>query len=76
MNRWVAAVAMLLVVPPALAVDGEPGLHDPSTVIEADGKFYVYGTGSGLPQRELPLDTQKPQPISKRCLRHVAFPSI
>ncbi len=49
MNRWVAAVAMLLVVPPALAVDGEPGLHDPSTVIQADGKFYVYGTGRGLP---------------------------
>jgi len=49
MNRWAAAVAMLLVVPPALAVDGEPGLHDPSTVIQADGKFYVYGTGRGLP---------------------------
>ena len=26
-----------------------PGLHDPSTVIQADGKFYVYGTGNGLP---------------------------
>jgi arabinan endo-1,5-alpha-L-arabinosidase len=49
MNRWVAAVAMLLIVPPVLAVDGEPGLHDPSTVIQADGKFYVYGTGNGLP---------------------------
>ncbi len=49
MNRWVAAVAMLLIVPPVLAVDGEPGMHDPSTVIQADGKFYVYGTGNGLP---------------------------
>jgi arabinan endo-1,5-alpha-L-arabinosidase len=49
MNRWLAAVTMLLIVPPVLAVDGEPGLHDPSTVIQADGKFYVYGTGNGLP---------------------------
>ena len=24
-------------------------MHDPSTVIQADGKFYVYGTGNGLP---------------------------
>ena len=49
MNRCIAAVAMLLIVPPVLAVDGEPGMHDPSTVIQADGKFYVYGTGTGLP---------------------------
>jgi arabinan endo-1,5-alpha-L-arabinosidase len=49
MNRWAAAVALLLVVPPLLAVEGEPGLHDPSTVIQADGKFYTYGTGNGLP---------------------------
>jgi arabinan endo-1,5-alpha-L-arabinosidase len=49
MNRWIAAFAMLLIVPPVLALDGEPGLHDPSTVIQADGKFYVYGTGNGLP---------------------------
>ena len=33
----------------ALALDGEPGMHDPSTVIQHDGKFYVYGTGNGLP---------------------------
>ena len=24
-------------------------MHDPSTVIQADGKFYVYATGNGLP---------------------------
>ncbi len=40
---------MLLIVPHVFALDGEPGLHDPSTVIQADGKFYVYGTGNGLP---------------------------
>ncbi len=47
-SRCVAA-AMLLLVAPAFALDGEPGMHDPSTVIQADGKFYVYSTGNGLP---------------------------
>ena len=46
--RCVAA-ALLLLVAPAFALDGEPGMHDPSTVIQADGKFYVYATGNGLP---------------------------
>src|ERR1022692_4018548 len=37
----------LCVFSPALAVDGEPYIHDPSTVIQCDGKFYVFGTGGG-----------------------------
>ena len=40
---------MLLLVAPAFALDGQPGMHDPSTVIQAGGKFYVYATGNGLP---------------------------
>src|ERR1051326_4012465 len=28
-----------------LALDGEVGIHDPSTVVAAGGKFYTYGTG-------------------------------
>jgi arabinan endo-1,5-alpha-L-arabinosidase len=32
---------------PALALDGEPYMHDPSTVMECDGKYYTYGTGGG-----------------------------
>ena len=43
------AAAALLVVSPLLALDGQPGLHDPSTVIVQDGKYYVYATGGGLP---------------------------
>ena len=31
-----AAAAMLLAIAPALALDGQPAMHDPSTVIEAD----------------------------------------
>jgi arabinan endo-1,5-alpha-L-arabinosidase len=32
---------------PAPALDGEPYIHDPSTIIFCDGKFYTYGTGGG-----------------------------
>jgi arabinan endo-1,5-alpha-L-arabinosidase len=32
---------------PALALDGEPYMHDPSTVTQCDGKFYTFGTGRG-----------------------------
>ena len=49
LKSGLAAAALLLLVPPALALDGEPGMHDPSTVIAADGKYHVYGTGNGLP---------------------------
>ena len=30
---------------PALALDGEPYIHDPSTVLQCDGKYYTWGTG-------------------------------
>ncbi len=34
---------------PAMAVDGEPYIHDPSTVTLSDGKYYTFGTfGGGL----------------------------
>ena len=50
MTRFcVAAAAILLAIAPALALDGQPAMHDPSTVIEAGGRFYVYATGNGLP---------------------------
>jgi arabinan endo-1,5-alpha-L-arabinosidase len=29
----------------AFALDGQIGIHDPSTVVQSNGKFYVYGTG-------------------------------
>jgi arabinan endo-1,5-alpha-L-arabinosidase len=31
----------------ALALDGQIGIHDPSTIVQCDGKYYVYGTGGG-----------------------------
>ena len=30
---------------PALALDGEPYIHDPSTILECNGKYYTWGTG-------------------------------
>ena len=45
----VAAAAAFLLVSPLPALDGQPGMHDPSTVVVHDGKFYVYATGGGLP---------------------------
>jgi arabinan endo-1,5-alpha-L-arabinosidase len=32
---------------PAPALNGEPYIHDPSTIIFCDGKFYTFGTGGG-----------------------------
>ncbi len=45
-----AAVLTLLclaVCSSAFAVDGEPYIHDPSTVVFSDGKYYTFGTGAG-----------------------------
>jgi len=38
-------VAVLALASPAFALDGQIGIHDPSTVTMCDGKYYVYGTG-------------------------------
>ncbi|HEU4890450.1 MAG TPA: family 43 glycosylhydrolase [Vicinamibacterales bacterium] len=46
--RLAMAAACLFAVP-LVALDGQPGLHDPSTVIAENGKYYVYATGNGLP---------------------------
>lgn len=34
-------------VHPAAALDGEPYIHDPSTVAYDNGKYYTFGTGGG-----------------------------
>jgi arabinan endo-1,5-alpha-L-arabinosidase len=44
-----ALIAVLLLAMPLRALDGQPGLHDPSTVVQHDSRFYVYATGNGLP---------------------------
>jgi hypothetical protein len=49
-SRMASAAACVVAVP-LVALDGQPGLHDPSTVIAENGKYYVYATGGGLPCR-------------------------
>ena len=48
-SRCFLTAAILALVSPAFGVDGQSAIHDPSTVILCDGKFYTYGTGGGLP---------------------------
>ena len=47
--RFLTIAASLLLAMRALALDGETGMHDPSTVIQHEGHFYSFGTGAGLP---------------------------
>ena len=44
-----ALAAACLLTAAVVALDGQPGLDDPSTVIAEKGKDYVYATGNGLP---------------------------
>jgi len=49
-NLLIAASLTLLALSasrPLLALDGEPYIHDPSTVVEDNGKYYAFGTGGG-----------------------------
>src|SRR4030042_4597739 len=50
-TRFLAAAILSLVsfwlTCPVLALDGEPYIHDPSTIMECDGKYYTFGTGRG-----------------------------
>src|ERR1035438_8715569 len=53
MKSYVPAAAILLAAAvPALfaqapALNGEPYIHDPSTVAFSDGKYFAFGTGGG-----------------------------
>ena len=42
---FLAASALFAVS--AFAQEGQPWIHDPSTVMECDGKYYTFGTGGG-----------------------------
>ncbi|HZQ45384.1 MAG TPA: arabinan endo-1,5-alpha-L-arabinosidase, partial [Verrucomicrobiae bacterium] len=47
MKSLVLASTILSVASPLLALDGQVGIHDPSTVVQCDGKWYTWGTGGG-----------------------------
>jgi arabinan endo-1,5-alpha-L-arabinosidase len=37
----------LLIIQTTIAQIGKPFIHDPSTIVECDGKYYTFGTGGG-----------------------------
>jgi arabinan endo-1,5-alpha-L-arabinosidase len=41
----ILAAAFSVHYSPAFALEGQIGIHDPSTIIFCDGKYYTYGTG-------------------------------
>jgi len=46
-THCVAIALALLLVSPLLALDGDIGMHDPSTVVVHNGKFYSCHTEIG-----------------------------
>jgi arabinan endo-1,5-alpha-L-arabinosidase len=43
----VLALLSFRLIGQAQALNGQPYIHDPSTVVQCDGKFYTFGTGGG-----------------------------
>ncbi len=42
---FILAAAVFIQDSLGFALEGQSGIHDPTTVIFCDGKFYTYGTG-------------------------------
>src|SRR5665647_3652726 len=47
--KIIGAIALLsaLLTGSVIAQVGKPFIHDPSTIMECDGKYYTFGTGGG-----------------------------
>lgn len=45
--KSLAVASLALISISALAQEGKPWIHDPSTIMECDGKYYTFGTGGG-----------------------------
>jgi len=43
--KYAAAAILLLATSISFALEGQIGIHDPSTIVQCNGKFYTYGTG-------------------------------
>jgi arabinan endo-1,5-alpha-L-arabinosidase len=43
----IIALLTVLITQTLLAQVGKPFIHDPSTIVECDGKYYTFGTGGG-----------------------------
>ena len=40
-------IAFMFLAASMTAQVGKPFIHDPSTIVECDGKYYTFGTGGG-----------------------------
>ena len=56
MRLALLAAPILLLACRAMALDGQVRIHDPSTVVQCQGKYYTWGTGGGLPGLRRRLD--------------------
>ena len=45
--KGVSALLAVLVTQTLIAQVGKPFIHDPSTIVECEGKYYTFGTGGG-----------------------------
>ena len=45
--RLISLAAFAFAAASASAQEGNPWIHDPSTIMECDGKYYTFGTGGG-----------------------------
>ena len=43
----IALVFVFVCAAASAQLAGEPYIHDPSTVVQSDGKYYTFGTGAG-----------------------------
>jgi len=48
-RTYLLLAAALLLIVRVWALDGDVGLHDPSTIVRDGSRFYAYATGGGLP---------------------------
>lgn len=46
--KLISLAAFAIISFSASAQEGEPWIHDPSTIMECDGKYYTFGTGGGV----------------------------
>lgn len=47
MKKAIALIFASCLLVQAYAQEGKPWIHDPSTIVECDGKYYTFGTGGG-----------------------------
>jgi len=47
MTKGLTALVTIMLSQSAMAQTGAPFIHDPSTIVECDGKYYTFGTGGG-----------------------------